>query len=148
VNSTVRIIYGFFCEHLRQEASGQTTAIGLWGTEWRIATAGPVTAPSLSFHAFVTNPKQIPISGNATFQLPGVDQKIEIPLNIQIAEGMTGHNINLTIGNVPIAKPGQATVRLQFNCEPPIDEEFSLEIRFIPPPNGPSPKIQENNLPG
>lgn len=130
MSGTIRILYGFFCEHCRLEANGQVTAIGLWGSECRFGAPAPVMMPALSFHAFLSNPNQTPISGSAKFSIPGVKEGPTIPIEIRPESGMSGHNINLSIGNVPITEAGMVKIRLIFNTEPRIDEEFNLNVKF------------------
>ena len=114
------------------EASGQVTAIGLFGEEWRIASNGPVLVPSLAFHAYVSNPKQEPLNGTLTFLFSENPQPIVMPLMIPPAPGMAGTNLAINIGGI-VVNMGQIVVKLSLQADPPIDQEFYLNVRFTPP---------------
>jgi hypothetical protein len=86
--------------------------------------------PSLGFHAYLYNPDQVPLSGVAEFILPGMANTPSMPLEITPEPWTSGHNINLGIGNIPISAPGTIKLRLRLNADPPIDEEFSLDVKF------------------
>ena len=132
--SRVRVQYGFFCEMTRQEVSGQITAIGLWGNQIRIQTLGPMIIPNLAFHAYVWNPDEEHLAAKATFKIPGLTQNPEFDLPLLPNIGMTGHNVVLALAGIPVPAPGEITLTLEIKCDPPIREEYKLEIQFFPPP--------------
>jgi hypothetical protein len=129
----IKLLYGFFCEHLRTEAGGQTTAIGLWGTECRLQSDPPFLLRSLSFHAYLENPDQAPLNGHATFDIPGMGISPVIPIKMEGQGGMVGNNINLAVGPILIPHSGTVKVCLHMDADPPLDQEFTLRINFMPP---------------
>lgn len=133
MTSDIRVLYGFFCELLRAESSGQVTAIGLWGSECRIAASLPASLPSLSFHAFVLNPDQAPVKARLKLEIPGSPSPDPVEMDLISKQGNVGHAINFTMLNVPVLAPAMARMTLELIAETTITKIFEMNIRSMAP---------------
>lgn len=131
------IRYAFFCEDLRAEEGGKTTAIGLWGSEC-LVPAFPAVMRSLAFHAHIANP-----DGASVPLLIRVDGPFVSPMRppearhqLPASPVKTTNNLNMVFGPVVLARPGNVTVTLRLEVDPPVEETFTLAIisRPAPPP--------------
>lgn len=136
----MRLVYGFFCEDLRAEQSGQVSAIGLWGPQVSV-----VAFPALvrfAFHAFVENAdEEAPFT--ITITVPGQPAPPAMNDVLRPTPATVGQNFNISLGNVPLTEPGEMRVRFQIEGREPIDQTFTLRValaaRATDPPAAPAP---------
>lgn len=121
----MRLLYGFFCEDLRTEASGQITAVGLWGAQCNVAAFPGLR--SFAFHAFVENTdEEAPFV--ITIAVPGQPEAPPVQDVIRPTPNTVGQNFNIMIGPVPLDGPGEIRVRFQIQAREPVDTTFTLRI--------------------
>lgn len=126
------ILFGFMCELIRIENSGQATAIGLWGSEWRLAGAPPVIVPAFTVFAFVDNPDQILLEGECVISVPGLDAPIRVPISVPPTPGMSGTNIVMTTRNLPLNAEGTIRATINLGQGASLTKELTLRVRFMP----------------
>jgi hypothetical protein len=131
-NTRPELVYGFFCEFVRVEASGQITPIGIWGEACRFQTKPPLVFPALSFHAFLRNPGKKPYKAKLRLTIPGQAVPVEVEAPVIGSADHTSQNLVFNFAGVPIAGPGEIVASIHIDCEPPIEQEFRLKIEFQP----------------
>lgn len=134
----ISIAYGFFCEDLRPEIGGKTTAVGLWGTGMVLAEL-PGLIRSLAFHALVVHPPDFTCPYELGLSGPFEPQITEPATGLLVAEpGKASTSINLIFGPVRFSREGTVVVhvRLLPEGEPVLEQKFALTVRG---PRGPVP---------
>jgi len=124
------IVYGLFCESLRQEVSGQTTAVGIWGETCRFAIAPPALIPTLAFHAFIRNPEHLSYNARVQINLPGNSAPVTFETPIKGDPAQDSQNINIQLASIPVPQAGDVVVRVHLDTTPPVEGEFHLHVDF------------------
>ena len=127
-----QIQYGVFCELIRVESTGQITAVGMWGRVIRLQGYGPAILPNLSFHAYLWNPDEETLKADASFTIPGLVQNPKFTVPVTPEKGMNGYNLNFALAGVPLTESGEITLCLEINTDPPIVENYKLDVQFMP----------------
>jgi len=128
----IEIAYGFFCEMVRVEASGQITPVGIWGEGCTLAGKPPLILPSLAFHAFVKNLGKESHKFKFKVIFPGTANPIEIEEQLGGGAGHTSQNLNFHMAGVPLSAPGDIVATLHLDTTPPVEREFRLKVDFQP----------------
>jgi hypothetical protein len=132
------ILHGFFCESVRDEVGGRTTAIGIWGVRCRIQANPPASIP-LAFHCYIWNPDRVPLIANLRFHFPGATDPIPVMMPLTMTERSIAHNVNLNmLGVVPITGPGDLVADVILTNERNIvraTARFQMEFVFDGPPD-------------
>ena len=126
------IVHGLFCETLRQEVSGQTTAVGIWGETCRFAIAPPAVIPTLAFHAFIRNPEHLSYNAKVQINLPGNPAPVTFETPIKGDPSQDSQNINIQLAGIPVAQAGDVVVLVHLDTTPPVEREFHLHVDFQP----------------
>jgi len=131
-NTQPELVYGFFCEFVRVEASGQITPIGIWGEACKFLGKPPLVLPALSFHAFMRNPGKKPYKANLRLTIPGQAAPVDVEAPVIGSANHNSQNLVFNFAGVPIIGPGEIVASVHIDCEPPINQEFRLKIEFQP----------------
>jgi hypothetical protein len=126
----VELVYGFFCESVRVEASGQITPVGIWGDTLKFEEKAPAVLPALAFHAFIRNIGKKPLKCRLHITFPGVMKPLEMVAPIKGTDLLTSQNLNLNLAGIPIPKAGDVVAEVHIDSTPPITREFRLHMMF------------------
>ena len=124
--------YAFFCEFVRPEADGKTTAIGLWGDRCVVQSAAPALLPALGLHAFIANPDGIQCVIEIKLTLPDMEPIIH-EVDLQVVPGKTGTNVNFNLFGLPLNQPGEVVAEITIKSDPPSIRRVVLDVSFQPP---------------
>ena len=127
------IEYGFFCEFVRPEQNGKTTAIGMWGDVCRYEGAPPAPMPNLGLHVYIANRRQIPYNVVVRLDIPGLPEPAEFRFALASSPGAVGSNLNLNIANLVFTEPGRVRAKVIIEADPPVERDFVLRVEFLPP---------------
>ena len=130
--SPLELVYAFFCETVRLEASGQISPIGIWGDTVKFAVNAPALMPCLAFHAFVRNLGLNPLKFRLKVTFPGKAKPVEVEMPLQGNEVQTCQNVNFNNAGLQITEPGDVVAHVRIDSTPPIDREFRLQMVFPP----------------
>jgi hypothetical protein len=131
--ASVEISYGFFCEQLRAEEGGKTSALGILSDVIYLQGTAPFLLPSLALHVHVKNPMRTAFDVVFRLDLPGGVTTPEFRFPVEVNNTSVGHNLNLNFGNIVLTQLGMISARVRLETAPPIEREFQLEIRPLPP---------------
>jgi len=129
----VEIAYGFFCEQLRAEEGGKTSALGMLGDVVYLQGTAPYLLPGLALHVHVKNPARTTFDVVFQIDWPGGVSTPEFRFPVEVNATSVGNNLNLNLGNVVLTQPGTISASVRLETTPPIETEFHLEIRPLPP---------------
>lgn len=121
-------IYSFFCEFIREEPGGKTTAIGIFGNRMVVSGSFPILLPGIGFHAFIKDSTQDPLKGTISIKLPGMDKHHVYPVEFKGDKTATGHNLNVQLGGVILKEPGIAEAIVHIYSSPEIHNTTTIEI--------------------
>lgn len=141
IEPTTELMYGFFCEFVRAEVSGQTTPVGIWGETCRLGAAPPAVLPSLAFHAYVQGLGKKAYRFKLKITFPGGGTPVEVEAPLGGNPGMTSQNLNFNMMGVQLPVAGEIIAKVHINTTPPIEREFRLKIEFKPEGAMPLPPI-------
>lgn len=130
--SPLELVYAFFCETVRLEASGQISPIGIWGDTVNFAGNAPALMPCLAFHAFVRNVGLNPLKFKLEMTFPGKAEPLTVEMKLQGNEVQTCQNVNFNMAGLQITEPGDVVAHVRIDSTPPIDREFCLHLGFQP----------------
>ncbi|CAN5923113.1 hypothetical protein BH11MYX4_BH11MYX4_05470 [soil metagenome] len=126
------VLYAFFCEDLRVEQSGQTTAVGIWG-ERAYVGAFPAMLKSLAFHAYVSNHAREHFHFVVHMRGPFDPGEIRQEGDLVMEGHHIGQNINLLLAPVVFTEPGVMSATLVIGSDPPIERTIRLEVSLRQP---------------
>ncbi len=129
-----QVLYGFFCEHVRDEVGGTVTAIGLWGDQCRILGQAPQVIP-FAFHAYIRNRAGLKLPLEVSLRIPGATP-IDLNTMLKPSAGSVGTNVIVNLGMASFVEPGRVVARVSLGDDV---REFSVEVLFEPPVTTPSP---------
>jgi hypothetical protein len=127
-----KIVYGLFCEFIRMEMSGQTTAIGIWGETCRVGASAPVVLPALAFHAYICNLGRVAYNAKIKVAFPGKAAPVEMTAPVSSEQIQDSQNLNVNMSPVHITEAGDVVATIELDTTPPIRREFRLHIEFQP----------------
>jgi hypothetical protein len=125
------ILCGFFCEDLRREMSGQTTAVGMWGSDCVVEVV-PCTLRSLTFVVLLANPEQVAydftvnIGGDVAADL---QQTVTSRLHVDGLQTHSSNVVGLILAPLFVTREGSIRAHLRVETTPPIEQTWSLGIR-------------------
>jgi hypothetical protein len=100
------------CEDVRVEASGQVSAMGMWGADMRVP-AFPTALRGMCFLVFVSNVEAITADFRMRIEGPLDGAPFEHSGKLPVEPGKTGHNINFAV--VPIVVVSEGLIRATFS---------------------------------
>lgn len=122
----LEIRFGFFAEDLRNERSGQMTAVGIWGSRCFVPEF-PAILRSVAISTYLENPEGIAYPFLITMMVPGMGtQQHRGTLNVQ--HDRPGHFLGLMSGPVVVQAPSTITATVRIECDPVLERTFSLEV--------------------
>lgn len=130
------ILYGLFCEDVREEAGGKTSVLGILGSTLLLHAAPPANV-RLAAHVYIHNPERIRAHFSIRLDVPGIETPFilnerlpdgpDVPAELQLP---WGHNINLSFGNVPVV-PGEVRLQVRILAATPVEKTFTLQVLFL-----------------
>jgi hypothetical protein len=126
------IEYGFFCEQIRVEASGQITPIGIWGETYLVREAVPLIIPSLALHVFVRNPGRQALRCTVTLSAHGQTAPLVMEAPIISHPEATSQNLNFNMAWVELRAYGEVAANVSINTVPPVTRQFRLRVARHP----------------
>jgi hypothetical protein len=126
----LELVYAFFCETVRVEASGQITPVGIWGDTIKFEGKAPTVLPALAFHAFIRNIGKKSLKCKIQFTFPGVIKPWEMVAPIKGTDLQTSQNLNVNLAGIPISATGDVVARVHIDSTPPVEREFRLHLAF------------------
>ena len=130
----LELAYGFFCEFIRLEATGQITPVGIWGDTCRLSGNPPAILPTLAFHAFLRGVGKAPHKFKLKVTFPGNFNPLEVEVPLVVGDGQTTQNLNFNMAGINILGVGEIVAKVQIDTAPPIEREFRLKVEFQPLP--------------
>jgi hypothetical protein len=130
----IEAAYCLFCEFVRGEPHGKTTAIGMYGDTCRFFGQPPGMLPNLGLHVFIRNPGRRRFAGVLTVTWPGRPRRDEVRFAAAATEGSTGHGLNCNFATPQLLEEGDIVAHLLIEADPPVQHEYRLRVCFEPPP--------------
>lgn len=125
--NTTKITYGIYCEHIRTEANGQTTLLGIWGEDC-IVKQLPFEPAALCIHYHISNDEAAPINGKLELILPGSSESIITPFAVPLMPDKRQHNLNFIFNGIKITEYGKVVANLTITNPDPIQSQKVLNI--------------------
>ncbi|MCK6527276.1 hypothetical protein L6R50_06825 [Myxococcota bacterium] len=126
----IAVQYAFFCEIVRPEEHGKTTAIGLWGRVCRFLGPAPGVLSSLGFHAYLAHEGASCIVGRVRISTPGVDEPQPYEFKLVPREGSAGTNLNINSFGVLVTRPGFIRAELEIDEPCKVLQATELQVTF------------------